>query len=93
MPADPNLLIGVPLFALLDDAERAALAAFQGPVIMMSQNRQAAKDRLAADLDYQVNLKAELQVSHMHRRMDRIYELLQERLAPDAARRGPGGAR
>jgi len=59
----------------------SALAALQAPVIMMSQNRQAAKDRLRADLDYEVNLKAELEVAHLHGKVDRIYETIVERLA------------
>jgi uncharacterized membrane protein len=59
----------------------SALAALQAPVIMMSQNRQASKDRLRADLDYEVNLKAELEVAHLHGKVDRIYETLVERLA------------
>ena len=59
----------------------SGLAALQAPVIMMSQNRQAAKDRLRADLDYQVNLKAELEVAHLHGKVDRIYETIVERFA------------
>jgi CRP/FNR family transcriptional regulator, cyclic AMP receptor protein len=50
------------------------LAALQAPVIMMSQNRQAAKDRLKADLDYEVNLKAELEVAQLHAKVDKIHE-------------------
>src|ERR1051326_1583171 len=57
------------------------LAAVQAPVIMMSQNRQAAKDRLKSDLDFQVNLKAELEVAHLHRKVDHIYERLEEHWA------------
>lgn len=57
------------------------IAAIQAPVIMMSQNRQAAKDRLQADQDYQVNLKAELEVAHLHRKLDHIYERLEEHWA------------
>ena len=57
------------------------LAALQAPIIMMSQNRQAAKDRLQADLDYRVNLKAELEVAHLHKKVDRIWEELQAQLA------------
>jgi uncharacterized membrane protein len=57
------------------------LAAMQAPIIMMSQNRQAAKDRLQADLDYRVNLKAELEVTHLHKKVDRIWEELQAQLA------------
>jgi uncharacterized membrane protein len=53
------------------------LAALQAPIIMMSQNRQAAKDRLAAALDYEVNVKAELSIAHLHDKID----VLQERLA------------
>jgi CRP/FNR family transcriptional regulator, cyclic AMP receptor protein len=50
----------------------SCLAAVQAPVIMMSQNRQATKDRLQADLDYQVNLKAELQIRSLHLKMDEL---------------------
>ncbi len=57
------------------------IAAIQAPVIMMSQNRQAAKDRLQADQDYAVNLKAELEVAHLHRKLDHIYERLEEHWA------------
>jgi CRP/FNR family transcriptional regulator, cyclic AMP receptor protein len=55
----------------------STLAAFQAPVIMMSQNRQAFKDRLNAEADYQVNLKAELEVAHLHKKVDRMYEEIQ----------------
>ena len=48
----------------------STLAALQAPVIMMSQNRDAQIDRLRADLDYQVNLKAELQVQNLHVKSD-----------------------
>jgi uncharacterized membrane protein len=57
------------------------LAAIQAPIIMMSQNRQATKDRLQADLDYRINLKAELEVAHLHKKIDRIWEELQAQLA------------
>jgi CRP/FNR family transcriptional regulator, cyclic AMP receptor protein len=57
------------------------MAAIQAPVIMMSQNRQAAKDRLKSDLDYEVNLKAEMEVAHLHRKIDHIYERLEEHWA------------
>lgn len=46
------------------------LAAIQAPVIMMSQNRQSAKDRLEAEYDYQVNLKAELEILSIHDKLD-----------------------
>ncbi|WDQ16755.1 DUF1003 domain-containing protein [Rhodopirellula sp. P2] len=48
----------------------SCLAAIQAPIIMMSQNRQNAKDRLKADNDYRVNLKAELEIRHLHSKMD-----------------------
>ena len=48
------------------------LAAIQAPVIMMSQNRQAAKDRLDAAHDYEVNLKAELEILQLHEKLDQI---------------------
>jgi CRP/FNR family cyclic AMP-dependent transcriptional regulator len=57
------------------------VAAIQAPVIMMSQNRQAGKDRLQADQDYQVNLKAELEVAQLHRKLDRIHERLEQHWA------------
>ena len=48
----------------------SCLAAIQAPVIMMSQNRQAAKDRLDAQQDYQVNLRAEMQITELHLKLD-----------------------
>lgn len=53
------------------------LAAIQAPVIMMSQNRQAAKDRLTEKLDYEINLRAELEIMRLHEKLDqmRITEL------------------
>ena len=48
------------------------LAAIQAPVIMRSQNRQAAKDRLAAALDFEVNVKAELAIAALHEKIDRL---------------------
>ncbi len=59
----------------------STLAALQAPVIMMSQNRQASKDRLKADLDYEVNLKAELEVAQLHSKIDRVYEQMQAHFA------------
>lgn len=50
----------------------ACVAALQAPVIMMSQNREAQIDRLRADLDYQVNLKAELQIQNLHVKLDEL---------------------
>jgi uncharacterized membrane protein len=48
------------------------LAALQAPIIMMSQNRQAARDRLSAAADYEVNLKAELEIMGLHEKMDHM---------------------
>jgi uncharacterized membrane protein len=48
------------------------LAAIQAPVIMMSQNRQADKDRLDAEHDYEVNLKAELEIMALHEKLDTL---------------------
>ncbi len=59
------------------------VAALQAPVIMMSQNRAAAKDRLAASHDYEVNLRAELEIVRLHHRVSvlqaEIRELLTKR--------------
>ena len=46
------------------------LAAVQAPIIMMSQNRQSEKDRLDAEHDYEVNLKAELEIMALHDKLD-----------------------
>jgi uncharacterized membrane protein len=48
----------------------SCLAAIQAPVIMMSQNRQEVKDRIRAENDYRVNLKAELEIRHLHSKLD-----------------------
>ena len=50
------------------------LAAIQAPVIMMSQNRAAARDREAAGHDYTVNLRAELEIMHLHDKIDTLRE-------------------
>lgn len=52
------------------------LAALQAPIIMTSQNRQAAKDRLAASLDYEVNVKAESSIAELHDKVDRLAQLV-----------------
>src|SRR6476659_2492968 len=52
----------------------SGLAALQAPVIMMSQNRHAAKDRLDAKHDYEVNLKCELEILALHEKMDSLRE-------------------
>ncbi len=58
----------------------SCLAAIQAPIIMMSQNRQEAKDRLRARNDYQVNLKAELEIRHLHEKMDHLLSHQWERM-------------
>ncbi len=50
----------------------SCLAAVQAPVIMMSQNRVEARDRLRAENDYKVNLKAELEIRHLHEKIDHL---------------------
>ena len=50
------------------------LAAIQAPIILMSQNRQAYKDRLSAEHDYEVNLKAEFEIIELHEKMDSLRE-------------------
>ncbi|MEN2978263.1 DUF1003 domain-containing protein [Tistrella bauzanensis] len=83
----------------------STLAAIQAPIIMMSQNRQSAKDRIAAAHDYEVNLKAELEIMRLHEKIDalriehlealtrqqaQILDLLQRRLdSGDPASTGP----
>lgn len=58
----------------------SCLAAIQAPVIMMSQNRQEAKDRFRAEHDYQINLKAELEIRQLHEKMDHLLMQQWERL-------------
>jgi uncharacterized membrane protein len=58
----------------------SCLAAIQAPIIMMSQNRQEAKDRLRSQHDYRVNLKAELEIRHLHEKVDHLLSHQWERL-------------
>lgn len=58
----------------------SCLAAIQAPVIMMSQGRQEARDRLHAVRDYQVNLKAELEIHLLHQKIDHLLSRQWERL-------------
>ena len=64
-PADPYPFILLNLIL-------SCIAAIQAPVIMMSQNRQEAKDRLRSENDYQINLKAELEIQHLHEKVDHL---------------------
>ena len=59
----------------------STIAAIQAPVIMMSQRRQEAKDRLRSLNDYRVNLKAELEIRHLHEKVDHLMNVQWQRLA------------
>ena len=58
-----------------------ALVAFLSIFVLISQNRQAEKDRIRSNIDYEVNVKAELEVAHLHEKTDRMNESVQARLA------------
>jgi len=58
----------------------SCLAAIQAPIIMMSQRRQEARDRIRAEHDYRVNLKAELEIRHLHEKIDHLLSTQWERL-------------
>jgi len=58
----------------------SCLAAIQAPIIMMSQNRAEARDRLRAENDYKVNLKAELEIRHLHEKLDFLLQRQYNRL-------------
>ncbi|WP_411691264.1 DUF1003 domain-containing protein [Acinetobacter gandensis] len=73
-PADPYPFILLNLML-------SCLAAMQAPIIMMSQNRQEAKDRMRSENDYQVNLKAELEIRHLHEKIDHLLMHQWDRLA------------
>lgn len=66
-PIDPFPYILLNLFLSM-------IAALQAPVIMMSQNRQAAIDRLNAEHDYEINLKAELEIAAVREKIDELHE-------------------
>ena len=59
----------------------STIAAIQAPIIMMSQKRQEAKDRLRSLNDYRVNLKAELEIRHLHEKVDHLINKQWQRLA------------
>ncbi|MDD5051434.1 MAG: DUF1003 domain-containing protein [Sulfuricurvum sp.] len=58
----------------------SCIAAIQAPIIMMSQNRQEAKDRVRSQHDYQINLKAELEIRQLHEKIDHLLSHQWERL-------------
>lgn len=66
------------------------LAAIQAPIILMSQNRQSEKDRIRAEHDYEVNLKAELEIMLLHEKIDLLREKQWKELGGDA--KGTAGA-
>ena len=55
-------------------------AIFLSVIVLLSQNRQSEKDRIRADVDYEVNLKAELEVSHLHEKVDHLHSVLLSKL-------------
>jgi uncharacterized membrane protein len=73
-PADPYPFILLNLIL-------SCMASIQAPVIMMSQNRQEAKDRLRSQHDYQINLKAELEIRHLHEKIDHLLSHQWDRLS------------
>ncbi len=58
----------------------SCLAALQAPIIMMSQKRQEVKDRLRSQSDYRIDLKAELEIRHLHEKMDHLISRQWQRL-------------
>ena len=56
-------------------------AIFLSCFVLISQNRQAEKDRVRSDIEYEVNIKAELEVAHLHEKTDRIYENMMQEFA------------
>ena len=58
----------------------SCLAAIQAPIIMMSQNRQEAKDRMRSEHDHVVNLKPELEIRHLHEKLDHLIMYQWQRL-------------
>ncbi len=66
-------------------------AIFLSILVMISQNRQAAKDRVRSDIEYEVNVKAELEVAHLHEKTDQIRDDLLDRFARIEKALGIGG--
>lgn len=73
-----NVILGTKAFDaypfILLNLVLSCIAAIQAPLIMMSQNRQKAKDRQRAENDFKVNLKSELIIDDLHKKMDLIIE-------------------
>jgi uncharacterized membrane protein len=62
-------------------------AIFLSCFVLISQNRQAAKDKIRSDVEYDVNIKAELEIAHLHEKVDHIHEQLLEKFAEFEKRR------
>ena len=58
----------------------SSIAALQAPIIMMSQNRSAARDRMQADQDFRINLKAEIEIAALHEKVDHLLHAQWEQL-------------
>lgn len=75
-----NAIVGARAFDpfpfILLNLTLSTLAALQAPVILMAQNRQSTKDRAVAQNDYQVNLKNEVEIADLHRKMDALTDAL-----------------
>jgi uncharacterized membrane protein len=56
-------------------------AIFLSCFVLISQNRQAAKDKIRADIEYDVNIKAELEIAHLHEKVDHVHEQMLERFS------------
>jgi CRP/FNR family transcriptional regulator, cyclic AMP receptor protein len=65
------------LLTMIVSLEAIFLACF----VLISQNRQAEKDKVRSDIEYEVNIKAELEVAHLHEKTDRIYEAMMAKFA------------
>lgn len=81
-----NVIVGLdrafdPYPFILLNLVLSCIAAIQAPIIMMSQRRQEQKDRLRSSNDYQVNLKAELEIRHLHEKIDHLITKQWQRLA------------
>lgn len=73
------------LLTMIVSLEAIFLACF----VLISQNRQAEKDKVRADIEYEVNIKAELEVAHLHEKTDRIYEKMMARFEKFEKMLGP----
>ncbi|QCP85367.1 DUF1003 domain-containing protein [Cereibacter sphaeroides] len=95
-----GLVVGIfdPYPFILLNLMLSTLAAIQAPIIMMSQRRQEEKDRLRSENDYRVNLKAELEIRHLHETLEhhlaRQWERLEaiQRLQIELLEEAAGGA-